>query len=469
MEASWGTQTTSGKEFGFNKDIMIYSAFVDTTDPATVEIGTDATVTVNSQIWIDSKGNEVPINPATTTDVAFYVEFQIDGLDDGDAVVVEVWTVLDCASRDGLTVNGNIQVALEDAYTVGLEDQISTGNQTNPIVQAGTIPRAPVSLSVFKVDDNLPKMFYYPDGTAYWLNTIQVTALSDGDDTIRYVANGVIIEDDLYGPFSPYVEVMDTALYDPVDHPLGYTISPYDQYYDYATQSLVYPSCEFEGTPGLSQSMTCYLGQIAESDDNINNPTTYTITYKVKALAGVPQQYTCEGPDEEDPASILADECPDPAPGNFYDLLNIVVLNPDQINTNTINYAFTDLDTTDNFDIEPKNIEGPTAVKLIDFKAIPEEGQVLVTWETASEEDTFGFELLRADSPKGEPAVIATIPSASPGGNAGAFYDYVDTDVTDKVPYAYWLREITLSGRQPDVFGPLRVVYSWGFLPIFVR
>lgn len=90
----------------------------------------------------------------------------------------------------------------------------------------------------------------------------------------------------------------------------------------------------------------------------------------------------------------------------------------------------------------------PTAVELISFAAVVQGGAVLVTWETASEVDSLGFHLYRADSADGPQARLneELIPSQSPGGAAGAAYRFVDAAVEPGVVYYYWLEAVDVRG-----------------------
>ena len=88
-------------------------------------------------------------------------------------------------------------------------------------------------------------------------------------------------------------------------------------------------------------------------------------------------------------------------------------------------------------------------VGLVSFEATaqPDTGKILVVWETATEMDTTGFALYRAES--ASPASWGD-PIFSPGARGdtftGAIYEYVDSNVTAGVTYYYQLEELTSSG-----------------------
>jgi hypothetical protein len=98
----------------------------------------------------------------------------------------------------------------------------------------------------------------------------------------------------------------------------------------------------------------------------------------------------------------------------------------------------------------------PTAVTLSLFQAEWNEGAVLVTWETAMEIDTVGFNLWRSTSPGGRYERIngALIPAASLGGVWGGFYSFTDSDVDAGTVYYYKLEELEISGRR-NWYGPV--------------
>lgn len=90
----------------------------------------------------------------------------------------------------------------------------------------------------------------------------------------------------------------------------------------------------------------------------------------------------------------------------------------------------------------------PLAATLAGFNALSLAGEVMVTWETASEVNTLGFNILRADSPDGTPVAVnaALIPSQSPGGMQGASYQWIDSNVVVGGSYTYWLEDVDTAG-----------------------
>ena len=93
----------------------------------------------------------------------------------------------------------------------------------------------------------------------------------------------------------------------------------------------------------------------------------------------------------------------------------------------------------------------PTAITLASFEAKPGSGKVTLIWETATEIDNAGFNILRAESENGTYIKIngAVIP-AKAGGTAGASYQFVDSTVKNRTTYYYKLQDIDLNGNTTD-------------------
>jgi hypothetical protein len=106
----------------------------------------------------------------------------------------------------------------------------------------------------------------------------------------------------------------------------------------------------------------------------------------------------------------------------------------------------------------------PTAVTLASFTATPLAESILLHWETASEIDTLGFHLYRAEAPEGQRTRLngALIPGQAPGGPVGAVYEFVDETAVAGTTYHYWLEDVdlhgttTLHGPVSAGLGPLR-------------
>lgn len=113
---------------------------------------------------------------------------------------------------------------------------------------------------------------------------------------------------------------------------------------------------------------------------------------------------------------------------------------------------------------------GPTAVKIVALGVQARGNTLVVFWETASETDNLGFHLYRSAS--GTPGTFARlneslIPSRSPGGGAGASYEWVDAIVVPGSTYFYLLEDVDFSG-QATAHGPVmgRMDLYRAFLPL---
>jgi uncharacterized repeat protein (TIGR01451 family) len=100
--------------------------------------------------------------------------------------------------------------------------------------------------------------------------------------------------------------------------------------------------------------------------------------------------------------------------------------------------------------------EPPTAVVLSFFKAEWDDDQVWVTWETALEINTVGFNLWRGTMPGGpyERVNARLIPAESLGGLWGGFYEMVDSGVAPGTVYYYKLEELEVGGKR-NWYGPV--------------
>jgi hypothetical protein len=96
----------------------------------------------------------------------------------------------------------------------------------------------------------------------------------------------------------------------------------------------------------------------------------------------------------------------------------------------------------------------PTAVDVSSFTAqATDRGTVRLRWETVSEIDLAGFNLLRSESADGpfEPINADLIVAQSPGGPTGATYQFVDGSVGAGRMYFYQLELVRLDGRRTRV------------------
>ena len=174
IEPYWNTMTTSGSDFGFDPNYGVIAAFVDIGDVGTIDPGENATVTEVSHV-ISSPG---------TKNESIEGKIKVEGLDDGDNLIVEVWVVLKKSLADKVT--GNVQTGLIKASTAD-GGTINVGNQTVPLLQSGSFFTEKADLSIVKSDS--PDPVIAGDSLTY-----SITVTNHSTDT---VANGIVVKDTL--------------------------------------------------------------------------------------------------------------------------------------------------------------------------------------------------------------------------------------------------------------------------------
>ncbi len=83
---------------------------------------------------------------------------------------------------------------------------------------------------------------------------------------------------------------------------------------------------------------------------------------------------------------------------------------------------------------------------------------VLIDWETVTETNNFGFNIMRAESVDGEriqinPEMIFS--SHAPGDPFGSTYEYLDETAVPGTEYFYWLVDVPLDSSEPGIYGPI--------------
>jgi len=99
-----------------------------------------------------------------------------------------------------------------------------------------------------------------------------------------------------------------------------------------------------------------------------------------------------------------------------------------------------------------------TPVTLASFGANWTESGVLIDWETVTETNNFGFNIMRAESVDGEriqinPEMIFS--SLAPGDPFGSSYEYLDETAVPGTEYFYWLVDVPLDSSEPGIYGPI--------------
>jgi uncharacterized repeat protein (TIGR01451 family) len=98
----------------------------------------------------------------------------------------------------------------------------------------------------------------------------------------------------------------------------------------------------------------------------------------------------------------------------------------------------------------PTDPKGPSAVTLTRFDVTPQEGALLVTWETVQEIDSWLFRLWRNTTNDRKTAELIT-PEPILARGSGSVYTYLDTQVAPNTVYYYWLQEVATSGAQKEI------------------
>ena len=100
----------------------------------------------------------------------------------------------------------------------------------------------------------------------------------------------------------------------------------------------------------------------------------------------------------------------------------------------------------------------PTAVDILSFTGTFTSGKVELSWETASELEVGGFNLIRAKTRDGARRQInpETIFAQNASSVSGAVYSFVDESVKPGKKYFYWLESISTDGTT-RLIGPVKV------------
>ena len=108
----------------------------------------------------------------------------------------------------------------------------------------------------------------------------------------------------------------------------------------------------------------------------------------------------------------------------------------------------------------------PDAVELAFFGAEPQGRDVVVSWQTATEQDNLGFNLYRTDSAGNDRVQLneRLIPTQNLGSIVGSSYQFVDRSAEPETAYHYWLEDIDLNGVS-GLNGPAMVQTRARLLP----
>ncbi|HET6594988.1 MAG TPA: hypothetical protein VFG81_05165 [Anaerolineales bacterium] len=172
-------KTTNGGNFGFDPTYGVYCAFIDTADSG------NATLAASTKV----ESFSYTILQAGTSNERIEATIIISGLVNPERAVLETWVVLKNTIPAGTT--GNVQTSIGPAQTCTnanctTGENISTGNQTVPLLRSQEFFTTDADLSVTKSDS--PDPVVQGDQLTY---TINVT--NNGPAT----ANGITVTDTL--------------------------------------------------------------------------------------------------------------------------------------------------------------------------------------------------------------------------------------------------------------------------------
>ena len=140
----------------------------------------------------------------------------------------------------------------------------------------------------------------------------------------------------------------------------------------------------------------------------------------------------------------------------------------ENLGTATGNYSGVEVTDTD-----PSFYTGvqTTAANLVSFDAsVTAPSSTLVTWETAIEIDTLGFDVYRSQTIDGLPVQVNDefIRSKALGESSGATYEFIDSSVEPNTTYYYWLMEKTTDGETIKS-EPAEIFTGINYLPLMLK
>ncbi len=90
---------------------------------------------------------------------------------------------------------------------------------------------------------------------------------------------------------------------------------------------------------------------------------------------------------------------------------------------------------------------GCTYIELVSFEARPDDGSIILTWETGAEIRNAGFALFREIASTQDYVQISDLIAAEGTPTSGASYSFTDNRVDPGITYNYWLVDIETSGN----------------------
>ena len=99
-----------------------------------------------------------------------------------------------------------------------------------------------------------------------------------------------------------------------------------------------------------------------------------------------------------------------------------------------------------------------TPVVLQNLSAIGTDDGIMISWETVTETNNLGFNIMRAESKDGEQDQINAeliMSDVAPGDPFGSVYEFLDNTAVKGVTYFYWLIDVPLDGSANGIHGPI--------------
>lgn len=286
--------------------------------------------------------------------------------------------------------------------------------------------------------------FGCPDGT-YTVNILGFTTKGLGTDACweSYDENAVsaafITQED---------QNNEACLWARIEQPLA-DISVGKTCQQFDTQNPYYTITTSNLGPGFARSVT--LVDTLPNDVSFKSYTSQLIT-----SSGTINQGTCSASGQTVSCSLgtpLLDYTTDPL-AKWVVRINVNYSTGTEIvNTVTVSSITADPNLANNTDTAECN---PTGVSLISFEAEQTPEGVLLSWETASEVDSLGFNIYRAEAPYAEQFRVnpSMILSKAMGGTSGAFYEYLDEGMESGKTYYYWLEAVDFA-LSKTLYGPI--------------
>jgi hypothetical protein len=192
------------------------------------------------------------------------------------------------------------------------------------------------------------------------------------------------------------------------------------------------------------------LGTCSNPDTVYGCPRPVPVTMTLISKKGTPQQATASK------TINLVNPIQTPATAYFifsdfsgidFTDVDYIALKFDNVAKNAVDYSVFKIYT-----------DCSTAITLSQFKAIPGNGQVVITWKTETETDNAGFNLYRSEKKEtGYVKINDALIPATASATQAASYQFIDTPLKNRKVYYYILEDVDLSGTATK-HGPVKSI-----------